>query len=257
MELDATAVARALRNAALLLPVAPLAAIRAHGDLVPLHGGLAARAGVEAARLATHHDAGTRVLEGDAAMPGLLQFLHGEPRGLEPEGWDGATLERIAWKFFPACFTAHAALEATLRLPAIEVAQVQRVTIGLSPGARWLVEEGPRQGGLYDRLMSLRWVVARALEQRHYGADADLGPAPRTTALARRIEIADAPQLDALPRDTVGAEVEISWRGAQHRLEYRRETGARPDGPEGWTQQLDHPRLRAKRAALLARAAAC
>ena len=254
MDLGAAAVARAVRNAALLLPVAPLAAIRAHGELVPLHGGLAARAGVEAALLARHHDAGWRVLEGDAAVPGLVHLLQGEPRRLEPQAWDGAMLDRIAWKFFPACFTAHAALEATLRLPAVDVAQIVRVTIGLSPPARWLVDQGPEQGGLYDRLMSLRWVVARALEQRHYGADVDLGPAPRTAALARRIEIAAAPELDDLPRDTIGANVELALRNARHRLEYRRLAGAPPAGPVGWTLQLDRPRLQAKRAALLARA---
>jgi 2-methylcitrate dehydratase PrpD len=68
--LDADESGAAVSNAALFLAVTPTAALRAHAALAPLHSGLAARAGYEAAVVARDGSAGPRILEGDASIPG-------------------------------------------------------------------------------------------------------------------------------------------------------------------------------------------
>jgi 2-methylcitrate dehydratase PrpD len=72
---DAAGIARAITNAAMLLAASPSITLRTHGELTPLHSGLAARAGLEAALLARDGAAGHHVLEGDGRTPGLIALL--------------------------------------------------------------------------------------------------------------------------------------------------------------------------------------
>ena len=247
--LDADGVGRAVRNAALLLAAAPIAAMRAHGSLVPLHAGLAARAGCEAALLARDAHAGLHVLEGDAHGPGVISLLGGDARRIDPDAWNGETIDAVSWKFIPACFGSHVALEAVLRMDRIDPADIERVVVRQS--ARLLdmvVESGPDAGDLYDRLMSIRWVLARALEAHAYAYPEAVAAAAATTALAAKIELEHDPLLDASLPNTLCASIEVHTRTGVRRIDYRRPANGDPEspGPRGWSVTLDAVRLREK-----------
>ena len=248
-------IARAVANAAFMLPATPFAAMRSHGALAPLHGGLAARAGFEAASLALEAYAGPRVLEGDSWGPGLIAFLGGRAASLEPERWHGETLDAVGWKFFPACFASHTALEAVLSLGPLDAATVERVVVHRPRGLLdATVAAGPREGGLYDRLMSLRWVLARALELGHYEYPEAVADQPSTFELAKKIELLHDPALDALLPETASVNLEIHGSPGVRRIEYRRPSAADPlprgtavgDVLRGWTATLDETALRRK-----------
>jgi len=244
--LDAAGVARSVSNAALLLPAAPIAAMRAHGALVPLHAGLAARAGYEASVLARDADAGAGVLEGDESGPGLIALLGGDAGRIQPEQWSGDTIDSIGWKFFPACFGSHVALEAVLRMGRIDPGSIQRVIV--KQPARLLnmvVESGPDEGDLYDRLMSLRWVLARALEQTAYEYPAAIAASEATAALAAKIDIVHESLLDASLPHTLCARIEVQTSVGVRSIDYRRPANADPDspGPHGWSVRLDETML--------------
>jgi 2-methylcitrate dehydratase PrpD len=136
---------------------------------VPLHSGLASRAGLEAVQLARAGlDASATLLEGNAG-PGLLTFL-GAPAGaladINPADWRGETLDQVYLKPFPGCRHVHPAVEAALGLRArladntlaCRRIEVSTYDLAVSFGAM------PRpQAELYDCLMSLPWCVASAL----------------------------------------------------------------------------------------------
>ncbi len=245
--LDADGVGRAVTNAALLLPLTPFVTMTSHGALAPLHSGLAARAGFEAARLARDSAAGHAVLEGTARTPGLVALLHGDLAKVEPAHWDGATLDAIAWKFAPACFGALTALEAVLRLDRVPPDMIERLTVRLPDRMLALIDSGPTDGHLYDRLMSLRWVLARALETGRYDA-ADAGtPSAIADALAARIDIVHDRSLEQLPTE-LAASVELRAAGRLQRLDYRRDADGEPRsaGTRAWTRVLDPIALEGK-----------
>lgn len=249
--LDAAGIGRAVCNAALLLPATPFAAMRAHGALVPLHSGLAARCGYEAAVLARAGDAGHRVLEGDREGPGLLGLLRCDPAAIEPELWDGATIDAVAWKFFPACLATHVALEAALSLGRVDVSRIDRVVL-CRPGGplEGMVANGPGDGCLYDRLMSIRWVVARALQLGRCDYPDAIENAPDTLELAKKIELRDEapPSPGAAPGDWVAIEIYASGKMAE-RLDYTRQarrTAESPGPPCGSSSDLDETALRNK-----------
>ena len=251
--LDAAGVGRAVSNAALLIPVAPLAAMRSHGALVPLHAGLAARAGYEAALLARDADAGEKVLEGDENGPGLIKLLGGDPGRIKPQHWSGDTLEDLGWKFFPACIASHVALEALLRLGPIDAQSIQRVVVQQpARGLDMLIDTGPDEGELFDRLMSLRWVLARALEDGAYEYPAAIAARASTAALAAKIHIRHEASLDKVSPQTLCANIEVQTSEGMQRIDYRRPATGDPDdgGPRGWTSTLDRLALNRKFVAL-------
>ncbi len=246
-EMDAEGIGRAVTNAALLMPLSPFVTMTTHGALAPLHAGLAARAGFEAARLARDASAGHAVLEGTARTPGLISMLRGDVAKAEPAEWDGATLDAIAWKFAPACFGSLTALEALLRLEPVPPGSVQRLTVRLPDRMLALVDSGPHEGHLYDRLMSLRWVLARALETRGFDVATAGAPSTVADALANRIDVVHELALDHAGTDLV-AIVELQADGRLQRLDYRRGADAEPptEGPRAWTRRLDTSALDAK-----------
>jgi 2-methylcitrate dehydratase PrpD len=252
--LDRDGIARAVGNAALLLPASPMAAMRSHGALVPMHAGLAARAGFEAASLAREAGAGARVLEGDADGPGLIRLLGGDVSRIQPESWRGETIDAVGWKFFPACLATHVALEAVLRMGTVDTSTLRRVIVRQPKGILDpIVRSGPAAGDLYDRLMSLRWVIARALEDNRYEYPAALASDERTHALAQRVEL----QCEEGPADAsspeLRASIELHTSGSVRRFDYRRPAWGDPElpGPRGWTRTLDEINLRKKFEALV------
>jgi 2-methylcitrate dehydratase PrpD len=221
---DAAHVARAVSLVPLLMPVTPVAAVRGHAELVSLHGGLAARAAIEAAELAVESGRALRVLEGDARTTGFLTMLCGRAVVLEPERWDGTTIDAVVGKRIPACFGAYAPLEAVLLTALPPLAGIRTVRIGLGARLLPIVELGPVSGQLYDRLMSVRWVVARALERKRLG-HRDLDAHAETLQLAARIEVHHEPALDALAPTLLAAEVEVEPAAAPatvQRVSWRR-----------------------------------
>ena len=199
--LDHAGIARALGNATLTCPATPFQALSDHGSAVPLHGGLAARGAVQAALLAqAGWSAGDHALEGLGAYPGWLRAMGGDVDALAPETWDGATLDGVAWKLFPACGAAHMAIEAALRLPPLDPAAIAAVDIRL-PGASMLLGgRGPRGPELYDSIMSTRWSVCSALADHAYGPETVLRfdrPDPARDALIARTTVRHDPDLDA------------------------------------------------------------
>ena len=252
--LNRDGVARAIGNAALLLPASPISAMRSHGALVPLHAGLAARAGYEAASLAREAGAGSRVMEGDADGPGLIRLLGGDVARIQPESWRGESIDAVGWKFFPACQATHVALEAVLRMPIVETHSLRRIVVRQPQGLLdSLVASGPSTGELYDRLMSLRWVIARALEVHRYEYPAAIAPTERTRALAERVEL----QFEEGPPDATAVElrasIELHTSSGVRRFDYRRPAWGDPElpGPRGWTRTLDEVNLRKKYDALV------
>ena len=167
--LDEHTTAAALGLAGFAAPIAAFEGLRARGSAVPLHSGLASRAGLEAVQLAcAGFDASATLLEGHAG-PGLLTVLGASADALaklDPSDWRCETLDQVYLKPFPGCRHVHPAVEAALglraRLPGNALAwqriEVSTYDLAVSFGAM------PRpQAELYDCLMSLPWCVASAL----------------------------------------------------------------------------------------------
>ncbi len=247
--LDARGIGDAIANAAMLMQAGPTAGMRAHGSLAPLHSGLAARAGYEAASLARAGNAGRHILEGDATGPGLMQFLRGQLHSLQPEEWHGQTIDEVCWKYFPACFFSLAAIEAALQIPLVNRDHIGRVSLRLPNRMLALVGHGPRGPELYDRLMSLRWGVACALLHGCYDIDHALETNKDTLALAQRIQVVHAPELDRLLPDTLSADLSVYSEQEHLQLAYRRSATLDPPRagfPTGSSFVLDDARLREK-----------
>jgi 2-methylcitrate dehydratase PrpD len=236
---DAPAIARALSLATMLAPQMPGVAVRAHAEAVPLHGGLAARAAIEAMLLAPATGALPSVLEGDGRMAGFLSLLRGEASRVQPESWDGSSLQAVIGKRWPACFGSYAALEAVLSLPRAPEAAIRSLRVGLPGRLLPIIETGPAAGGLYDRLMSVRWALARTLEQgsldwRHVDDE------PATRRLAARISVYHDVALDSFSAQVLAANIELDT-GAVQRCEWRRALSAPGESTVCSTMRHDQP----------------
>ncbi|MGE0310801.1 MAG: MmgE/PrpD family protein [Lautropia sp.] len=216
--LDESTTARALGLAGFWSPIAAFEGLRARGSGVPLHSGLAARAGWEAVQAAKAGlEASPTLLEG-AGGPGLLQFLGGADvrtsAPADPATWRGETLDQVYLKGFPGCRHVHPAVEAALGLRASvppDPARWRRISlrtyrVALGFGAL------PRPGHeLYDCLMSLPWCVALALLEGAPDLAAvtrERGRAP-LRALSRRIEVGESAAHEAHYPAHLGATIEI------------------------------------------------
>jgi 2-methylcitrate dehydratase PrpD len=227
---DAPTLARALSLVPMLAPQMPSVAVRAHAEAVPLHGGLAARAAIEALQLAATTGALPLVLEGDGRVAGYLSLLRGDASRLCPENWDGGTLAAVIGKRWPACFGSYAALEAVLSLPRVAVSNVRALRVGLPGRLLPVIETGPLAGGLYDRLMSVRWALARLLERGELSWR-DVDDNATTRRLAALISVSHDATLDALPTDVLAANLAMET-GHTVRCEWRRALAV-PGEPAG------------------------
>lgn len=253
------ALARAIGNAAFYAPIAAYGGLREHGSAVPLHGGMAARAGWEAVRLAEAGlDAGDHVLEGEGSF---LALLHGDAAALTPESWCGETLDGIYFKPLPACRHVHPALEALLALlrdgapdpAAVTAVEVDTYRMALVFAA------APRPGGaLYDRLMSLPWVLASAIAHGGYGVDnlREREDGPEIERLVGAVAARPDDGFEAEYPRCLSARVTLaladgSRRSAECALRYGEPSEAGPYSPVGSTTPvLDEAGMRAKFLAL-------
>ena len=250
---DSDQLAAAIGSAAFLAPLACYQGLRDHGSAVPIHGGYAARTGIEAVRMAAAgFSAGERILEGDESSPGFLAFLGGSPEGLADDDWSGETLDSVTFKLMPACFSNHPILEAGLKLLAegrVHADDIKTVVVRAAAPMLRLVETGPGPAlELYDRLMSLRWALALLLQHGRYGVTEvlSLRDSATTKKLLSRIEIEPAADLEALFPQEMGVDLAVTLASGEcRRTNYRR----RLSGPllaAGSLKEVDGERLRAK-----------
>ena len=176
-----------------------------------LHSGMAAMAGVIAARLAAAGAEGpATVLEGER---GIFRALSARPADVSVvTSGLGRTWEvgRIAIKRYPSCRLTHAALDAAKLLrEQLHADDVCDLDIQVHPDAAayvgWPDEERRRPRNVYDAKFSLPWSVAALLVDGEVTVDtysprmlerediAVLAARARTTALESPLGAADAP----------------------------------------------------------------
>ncbi len=230
--------ARAIAIAAFTAPIAALRGLTEHGSVVPLHGGLAARAAIEAVELAAAGlDAGAQVLEG-GRDPGFIHVLRGDPAKLEPETWRGETLDGVFFKPLPACRHAQPAIEALAAILAqgpIPTTSLRGVIVHTYPVALLFGQPPRAEHELYDRLMSMPWAIASTLVHQGFGFDNVVAPArdPRIEQIYPLIEnVVDPAYAADYPR-TFSTRVELQFAGGKTRTgECRMEYGVpAEDGP--------------------------
>jgi len=243
--LSAAETARAISIAAFTSPIAALRGLTEHGSVVPLHGGLAARAALEAVRLATAGlDAGARLLEG-GDDPGFIELLRGDPSRLEPERWRGETIDGVFFKPLPACRHAQPAIEAILAVLArgpVPAESIREVVVHTYPVALLFGQPPRPEHELYDRLMSMPWAIASTLVHRGYGFDNVIAPARdrRIEALYPRIRNVVDPAFAADYPRTFSTRVDLvladgTTRSGECRMEYGVPSEDGPYSPRGTT----------------------
>ena len=255
--LDRKAMGDAISIAAFTVPIAALRGLTEHGSVVPLHGGLAARAALEGVSLAQAGlSAGETVLEG-GNDPGLIQFLRGDASGLEPESWRGEMLDGVYFKPLPACRHAQPAVEAILAIlkaGPLDWQTVREVRVKTYPMALAFGQPPRAEHELYDRLMSMPWAIASTLVHGGFGFDNVTGPArdQRVEWLYPKIRasIDPAAEQEYPRRFCTKVEIELDdgvVRTGECRMEYGIPSESGPYSPRGTTTPpLDEEGMRRK-----------
>jgi len=252
--LDKRTMADAISIAAFTVPVAALRGLTEHGSAVPLHGGLAARAALDAVRLAQSGlTAGETVLEG-GRDPGLISFLHGDASQLQPESWKCEMLDGVYFKPLPACRHAQPAIEAVLAIGAVDFREIKAIRVKTYPMALTFGDPPREAHELYDRLMSMPWAIASTLVHGGFTFDNVAAPArdPRIEGLYGLMAFeADREFSESYPGN-LSTRVEIQFRNGQARsgecrMEYGVPSEAGPYSPRGTTTPpLDEEGMRRK-----------
>lgn len=243
LELDSDCTARAISNAAFSFPVAALRGLTEHGSAVPLHAGLAARCAIESVRIArAGFSAGATVLEG-GEDPGVLALLHADAARLQPEAWRGETLDGVYFKPIPACRHAQPpvdALEVIWRQQPFAATDIVGIEVETYPVALRFGQAPGERLELYDRLMSVPWVLASALRHGRYDIDNILAPV-RDAELLRLcglVRMRASPACENLYPRLLCARVTLqlrdgSRREGECRMEYGRPSESGPYSPPG------------------------
>jgi 2-methylcitrate dehydratase PrpD len=257
LQFDRKKLADAISIAAFTVPVAALRGLTEHGSVVPLHGGFAARTALEAVRLAQAGlQAGANVLEG-GRDPGLIQFLRGDPKLLEPETWRGEMIDGVYFKPLPACRHAQPAVEAVLDILAngfLDYKKIAKIRIQTYPVALMFGEPPRESHELYDRLMSMPWAIASCLVHGGYSFDNITAPArdPRIESLYGLIEssVDEEFALEYPKRFSTRIEIQMKSgevRTGECRMEYGIPSETGPFSPPGTTTPpLDDDGMRRK-----------
>jgi 2-methylcitrate dehydratase PrpD len=210
----------------------------------PLHAGLAARGGVEAALL------GRRGLTASAeALDGRYGFCSvldgGGPADLaelEPERfgrpWEITEPYGLAIKQFPSCGATHPAIEAALELvheDGVRPGEIERVRVGTNELApRILVYERPASG--LEGKFSLHYCVATALVEGRVGLDHFDDGGVREPAVRELIERIDARVDDRVrddPEHAAIVAVELKGGGTrERRVDLAKGKTSRPLSPD-------------------------
>ncbi len=235
MGFDKKTTAAALSMAGVYAPLASVGPMREHASAAPLHNGLAARAGYEAAMMARAGlDAGAHVFEGNNwGQPGFVAFLGGAGAqdalaAFAPETWNLETIDQVFFKDLPACARNQAIVKAVLGLVIDEKVgnDVRAIRIVTDPRTVAFDHTNGAPFGLYDRLMSYRWQVASTLVHGDYGlANLDQGPnEPAVAEMMARITVHASDEFTPGGNRQPGARVEVDTdRGtfaAERRLDF-------------------------------------
>ena len=182
MELKQREIEDAISIAAFLAPISTYEALKVRGSAVPFHSGIAARTGVEAAKLAkTGLSGGRSVLEGRASSPGLLDLLTGSNKLNRKSGGSSSnklhniisakgfnSIKQVFFKPFPGCRHIQPAVEAVLNATGdrkIEANKISKINILTYPLAISFAKPPKPNNELYDRLMSIPWGIAATLDR--------------------------------------------------------------------------------------------
>jgi 2-methylcitrate dehydratase PrpD len=220
----AVAVARAFKlspaqvETALGIAASAACGVRANTGTMtkPLHAGLAARAGVEAALLAGR---------GFSAREGVLEVEAGFLDNLAPKGWERAALpvftaggairadDGLALKLYPSCSLTHAAVDAALKLrSSVSDQPWSRVQVTTNAAAtRFLVYSEP--GDPLQAKFSMQYCVAAAfvhgrLTNDQFTAQAIADRTVRDLMSGVAVRVGDDMRDD--PRDPAVVEVETA-----------------------------------------------
>lgn len=175
----------------------------------PAHVGEAARAGVEAARLAVAGFTASEVAL-EAGFGGYFDLFQGDP----PYAVDDTVAmlgdrwhllhPRVGFKPYPCCGSTHAAIDAALEIRAdggIEPAAVERVTVTEHP-RRLDHTNTPEPASVLDAKFSVQYCVATALATGTVGLDDFTAPAiERPDVLALTDRVAVNPDADGVPHE--------------------------------------------------------
>jgi 2-methylcitrate dehydratase PrpD len=255
--LDRKTLADAISIAAFSVPVAAMRGLTEHGSVVPLHGGLAARAALEAVRLAQAGlAAGATVLEGGKDR-GLLQLLQVDVSALVPEQWRGEMIDGVYFKPMPACRHAQPAIEAVLDIFSrgfLKFKEIRKITVHTYPMALMFGQPPRAEHELYDRLMSMPWAIASCVVHGGFSFDNVIAPArdPRIEGLYGLIEsMVDEKAAAEYPgRFCTRIEIQMKsgeTRTGECRMEYGVPSEAGPYSPRGTTTPpLDEAGMRRK-----------
>jgi 2-methylcitrate dehydratase PrpD len=219
----------------------------------PLHAGLAARAGVEAADLAARgFTAASDILE--APMGFGVLFSPGDdwrPERIGDPGkpWDILS-PGINVKQYPCCYMTHQALDATLaateRRPR-DAAEVESIEVRVSPGSTSaLIHHRPTSG--LEGKFSMEYCVAAAVLDgavRLRSFDEDQVQRPAAQQLLRRVSIVHPPEAKAWTSPSTRVTVRLRDSSAL-RAEVTRERGS-PGDPLSWDELVEKYRDCARR----------
>lgn len=198
----------------------------------PLHAGLAARSGVEAALLASAgFTASADAIGGESGF--LAAFLAqppaedirldnlGDPFEIVSPG--------LAQKLYPCCYATHRAVDAALELaPGIDAGLIESIEVTVSRGSLMpLITDRLPDTGLEGKF-SLQYCVAAALAQGRLGM-----PAFTDTAVRRQQVIALAEQVDVREDQQSLSNPLDSWAEVTVRLRDGQTLARRVDAPKG------------------------
>lgn len=164
-----------------------------------LHPGLAAQAGILAARLAAAGaDGPDSVLEGERGLYAALADGHADPALVTADLGTRWETTRITLKPYPACQLMHAALDAGRQVLPVDPAAITGIAVEVHPDSAAIVctpdKVDPRTA--YDAKFSLPWSLAALLTDGGvtvgtYAPDS-LGRAD-VRALATRVRVTEVP----------------------------------------------------------------
>lgn len=236
LRLDAEQTANALGIAGFILPISTGDNLWGGYTIKPVHGGAAAKAGIEAALLAAQ-GLNAAPLEGDPRLgKGFVQITSDDPKlGKMTAGLGQfTTLAEIYFKPYALCRIIHAPVDVAIDLRqrhALEVEDIAGVVVRTYdfaaevPGqTRTSIDSDPTLCQF-----SLPYGVAAALMYGEVGLAQMMGEAtrdPRIHALAARVQVIHDPEMDKLRPALRPAAVEVSLRDG-------RKVSGRVDFPKG------------------------
>lgn len=230
--------------AGFLLPFSMSETLFGGYSIKPIHGGQAARMGIETALMAAEGFAGSeRVLEGSLPREkGYLSLAAGHVDLDRITSGLGETYEmsKIAFKVFPCCGLTQTAVEATLNLVKshhLDLDRVDRVTVRtFAEAAKNVGRNYPTaQSGLMACQFSMPYLVATAIKHGDLGLDQFTPEClhdPEVLDFSARVTVVEDPELTAVAKGSVrptAVEIQtIDGGRLSARLDYRKGEARNP-----------------------------